>query len=155
VTEAGYERDLGGSREMSVRLTLTFLDATVDDGVTKPAGQSAILSFDRRLNGDWALAARWSKSYRRLTSDYRELYSMSLIRLRPYEMDGDSFGIGLFAGRPSDADRGEEFGAEIFYKLRLTQDISSMPDMQYWYRNDPGGKSVRTFVYGLRVNFSY
>jgi hypothetical protein len=155
VAEAGFERDLGGASEMSVRLTVTHLDATVEDGVTKPAGQSAILSFDRRMSEDWVVAARWSKSYQRLSSDYRELYSAGVIRLQPFSMDGDSIGLGLFVGRPSDNSRGDEYGAEIFYKLRLMQDISIMPDLQYWHRDDPDGESARTLVFGLRINFSY
>ena len=105
-------------------LALRFL------GVTMPAGQSAILSVDRRLGETWVVAARWSKSFRRLTSDYRELYSAGLIRLQPFEMDGDSLGFGVFLGRPSDGQRGNEYGAEVFCKLRLTQDTSVMPDIQ-------------------------
>jgi len=155
VGEAGFERDLGGPDELLIRLTATHLDETVEDGVSKPAGQSVIVSLARKFNERWVIAARWSKSFERLTSDHRELFSIGLILPRPYGLDGDSLGVGVFAGRPSNSERSDEYGAEFFYKLRLTQDISIMPDIQYWHRDDPGGESVRTFVYGVRINFAY
>ena len=155
VAETGIERDIGGPQEFTVRLTVTHLDATVDDGEAKPAGESVILSLARKFHDRWVFAARWSKSYTRLTSDYRELVSLGLIHLSPAELDGDSLGIGVFAGKPSDATRGTEYGAEVFYKLRLTQDISIMPDIQYWYRNDSSVSAARSVVFGVRVNFAY
>lgn len=155
VAETGFERDLGGPHELTARLTITHLDGTVEDGETKPAGESVILSFARKYHDRWVVAARWSKSYTRLTSDYRELVSLGLIHLSPAELDGDSIGIGVFAGKPSDATRGTEFGAEVFYKLRLTQDISIMPDIQYWYRDDSGVSAARAAIFGIRVNFAY
>ena len=155
VGEVGFERDLGGPHEMSTRLTVTHLDATIENGVSKPAGQSIILSFARTYDSHWVIAGRWSKSFRRLTADYRELYSAGLIRLQPLGHDGDSLGFGVFAGEPTDATRGTEYGAELFYKLRLTQDVSVMPDIQYWRRSDADGGTTRTFVYGLRINFAY
>ena len=140
---------------MSTRLTVSHLDETIEDGVNKPAGQSVILSFARKFHDRWVFTGRWSKSFRRLTADHRELYSAGVLRLAPAGLDGDSFGFGVFAGDPSDASRGTEYGAEVFYKLRLTQDISVMPDLQYWHRDDSDGAKVRSFVYGVRINFAY
>ena len=155
VGEAGYERDLGGPQEMSVRLTWTHLDETVEDGITKPAGESAIISFASKFRDRWAVAGRWSKSYRRLTADHKELFSLGLIRLGPFDYDGDAIGFGVFRGEPSAADRGTEYGAELFYRLSLSQDISIMPDIQYWHRDDPDGQRVRSMVYGLRIDLVY
>ena len=155
VGEIGYEKDSGGPDEMSIRLTWTHLDETVDDGTTKPSGESAIISLARKFNDRWALAARWSKSYRRLTADHRELYSVGLLRLQPFGYSGDAIGVGIFRGTPSDDSRGTEYGAEVFYKLAIFQDLSIMPDIQYWQRNDPGGSNTRTVIYGIRINFDY
>jgi hypothetical protein len=155
VAEAGYERDIGGPHEMTARLTVTYLDATVEDGESKPAGESVILSLARKFHDRWVVAARWSRSYGRFTSDYRQLVSLGLIHLQPAELDGDSLGIGVFAGDPSDATKGTEYGAEVFYKLRMTQDVSIMPDIQYWHRDDPGLSDTRSVVYGVRINFAY
>jgi hypothetical protein len=155
VGEVGYERDLGGPHEMAIRLTWTHLDETVEDSTTKPSGESAIISLARKFHERWVLAARWSKSFRRLSADHRELYSFGLIRLQPFDYGGDAFGFGVFRGTPSDESRGTEYGAEVFYKLNIFQDISVMPDIQYWHRSDADGTEVRTVVYGVRVNFDY
>lgn len=153
--EVGIERNLGGPNEFTIRFTYTHLDETVRDGAVKPAGESAIISFERKFNDRWALAGRWSKSYRRLTADYRELYSFAAVLLQPFSFDDDSVGLGLFAGDPADSAKGTEYGAEIFYKLRLTQGISLMPDVQYWYRDDSGGTQTRSWVCGFRLNFEF
>ena len=44
--------------------------------------------------------------------------------LKPFGFVDDAVGLGLFAADPVDSSRGNERGAEIFYKLRLTQDLS-------------------------------
>ncbi len=153
--EVGIERDMDGPNEFAIRFTFTHLDETVRDGTVKPPGESAIISFERKFDDRWALAGRWSKSYRRLTADYQELYSFGLLLLRPFSFDDDSVGLGLFAGDPADSGKGTEYGAEIFYKLRLTQDVSFMPDIQYWHRDDSDGTQVRSWVYGVRLNLDF
>jgi len=30
-----------------------------------------------------------------------------------------------------------------------------MPDLQYWYRNDPDGQRTSTWIAGIRVNFEF
>jgi hypothetical protein len=71
-----------------------------------------------------------------LTADYRELYSLGAVLLGPFGFEDDSVGFGLFSDDPSDSARSTENGAETFYKIRLSQDFSIMPDVQYWHRND-------------------
>jgi carbohydrate-selective porin OprB len=137
-----------------VRLTLSYLDETQRGGI-KPPGEAAIISVTRTFRGHWALAGRWSKSYRRFTADYRELFSLGILRLAPFGFDDDFVGLGLFAGDPSDPEKGHEYGAEIIYKLQLTQSISIMPDIQYWYRNDSNLSRVRSWVFGIRLNFEF
>jgi hypothetical protein len=154
VTEFGFEQDLDGPDAFSIRLTLSHLDETQRDGV-KPPGEAAIVSISRKFADRWAVAGRWSKSYRRLTSEYKELYSLALLRLRPFGFDDDFAGFGVFVGEPTDATKGTEYGAELNYKFRLTQALSVMPDVQYWHRNDSGGAHIRSWVIGFRLNIEY
>ena len=146
---------MGGPNEFGLRLTLSHLNKTVGDGSVKPPGEAAIISVERKFDDRWALAARWSKSYRRFSADYRELFSVGALLLRPFGFVDDAVGFGVFAADPVDSGRGNERGAEIFYKLRLTQDLSMAPDIQYWHRNDSNGARVRSWVYGFRLNFEF
>lgn len=154
VSEFGFEHDPNGPDALAVRLTLSHLDETLRDGV-KPPGESAIISVSKTIDDRWALAGRWSKSYRRLTADYRELLSLGLLRLRPFGFDDDFVGLGFFVGTPSDSQKGTEYGAELNYKFRLTQGLSIMPDFQYWYRDDSDGSKTRSWVVGIRLNLEY
>jgi hypothetical protein len=64
--------------------------------------------------------------------------------LEPFGRLQDLAGLGLFVGDPSEASRGLESGVEVIYRLRLTQAVSVMADLQYWLRDDPGGDSARS-----------
>ncbi len=152
--EVGLEFDRGGPNEAAVRLTGSHLD--VHDGAApdKGPGQSAMVSGYRTFAGRWALSGRWSRSWKRLSSDYRELYALGLLSLRPLSRSLDVAGLGVFTGQPSDASRGTESGAELFYRLQLTQALNLMGSAQYWSRDRAGGGSG-AWVGGLRVNFEF
>jgi hypothetical protein len=149
--EVGIERDVDGPNEAALRLTVSHLDLDDGDG----PGQSVMLSGDRRFNGRWALAGRWSRSFERLSADHRELYSLGVLWLVPLSRTQDIAGVGVFSGEPSDAGRGWESGAEVFYRVRLTQGVGMMPDVQYWSRDDRDGDSARTWVFGVRMELEF
>ena len=153
--EVGFERDVDGPNEAALRVTFSHLDVNDGENPEKGAGQSVMVSGDIRFQGRWALAGRWSKSFNRLSADYRELASLGLLRLDPFSRSQDLVGLGLFAGDPSDSTRGWESGVEVFYRLRLTQAISVMPDIQYWWRDDQDGERARTWVWGIRSEFEF
>jgi hypothetical protein len=154
LAEVGYERDLDGPNEFILRITASHLDLDGENPAEGP-GQSLMLSVERRFSGRWATFARWSKSYKRLSADYQELLSIGVASLEPFGFSGDVAGLGIFVGDPSDPDRGDEYGAELSYKLQLTQDTSIMPDLQYWYRNDPTSQRISTWIVGMRFNFEF
>jgi hypothetical protein len=153
--EVGFERDIGGAKEAALRLTVSHLD--VDDGDNPGAGtgQSAMISAVKRFDGRWALAGRWSRSFGRLSSDYRDLYALGVLWLVPLARSADIAGLGLFSGDPSDAARGRESGGELFYRLKLTQAVGLMLDFQYWSRDDDNAEKVRAQVWGLRAEFEF
>lgn len=153
--EIGFEKNVDRPNEFAIRLTVSHLDETTRGDTVKPPGESVILSIERNFDNRWALAARWSKSLRRYTADYRELYSLGLLLLNPSQSDDNALGFGVFSGNPADPNAGVESGAEVFYKVRLSQDISVTPDVQYWQRRDPDDARVRAWVYGLRLNFEF
>ena len=154
LAEIGFEHDLDGPNETIFRLTGSHLDLDGNNPEKGP-GQSLMFSAERRFNGQWATFGRWSKSYKRLSSDYRELLSLGIAWLQPMGFRQDFLGLGLFVGDPSDPDKGDEYGAELSYKLQLTQDISVMPDLQYWYRSDPDNQKISTWIVGFRGNFEF
>jgi carbohydrate-selective porin OprB len=114
-----------------------------------------MISGDRQFGGHFALAGRWSKSFERLSADHRELASLGLMWLQPFSRSQDIAGLGFFVGDPSDPDRGTESGFEVFYRLKLTQAVSVMPDLQYWSRDDRHGEGARTWAWGIRAEFEY
>lgn len=154
IAEVGFERDLDGPNEAIVRIATSHLDLS-GQNPEQGSGQSLILSAERRFNGRWATFARWSKSYKRLSADYRELLSVGMAWLRPFEFSQDFIGLGFFVGDPTNPERGDEYGAELSYKLQITQDTSLMPDLQYWYRDDPDGQRTSTWIGGIRANFEF
>lgn len=154
LAEAGFERDLGGPNEAILRITASHLDLSGQSPEEGP-GQSLMLSAEHQFDGKFATFMRWSKSYKRLTSDYQELLSMGIALLQPFGFSQDLLGFGVFVGDPSSPEKAYEYGAELSYKLQLTQDISVMPDLQYWYRNDSSAQRISSWVTGVRLNFEF
>jgi hypothetical protein len=153
--EIGFERDVDGPNEAALRLTVSHLDLDDGEGPEHGPGQSVMLSGDRHFNGRWALAGRYSRSFERLSADYRGLLSVGVMWLLPFARSQDIAGFGLFAGDPSDPDRGTESGFEVFYRLQLTQAVGLMPDLQYWSRDDRDGDGARAWVWGIRAEFEF
>lgn len=155
IGEVGFESDFDGPNETAVRLTASHLDVTDGDNPSKGRGQSVMISADKRFNGSWSLAGRWSRSFERLSADYRDLYSLGVIWLVPFARDEDRAGFGLFSGEPSDGTRGRESGGEIFYRVKLTQAVGLMVDFQYWSRDDDGAGDADSRVWGVRAEFDF
>jgi hypothetical protein len=153
--EAGWQRDEGGPNERAARLTLSHLDVLDGPSPKKGPGQSAMLSAHGNFSGRWGLAGRWSKSYERLSSDYRELLSLAVLWLEPFSRPHDNLGFGVFAGDPSDPDRDVESGFEVFYKARISQALSLTPDIQYWSTDGATDRGTHAWVGGLRLNFEF
>ena len=153
--EVGFERGMDGPDERAVRLTFSHLDVHDGDAPGKGPGQSVMVSADRRFGGKWAVAGRWSRSFARLSADYRSLLSLGTMWLTPLGREADLIGVGVFHAAPSDAARESEYGGEVFYRLQLTQGVSVMPDLQYWRRDDRGLERVGSWVSSVRVNFEF
>jgi hypothetical protein len=150
----GYETNLGGPDETAIRLTFSHLDLP-GENPDKGRGQSVMFSGERKFKGRWAVFGRWSKSYKRFESDYRELISIGVSWTNPLGFSDDFLGIGFFSGRPSDPAKSTESGFELCYKLVLTQGLNLMPDLQYWTRKDTGIEQVKTWIGGIRLNVEY
>jgi hypothetical protein len=116
LAEVGYEDDLDGPNEIIFRVTASHLDLSGENPEKGP-GQSLMVSTERRFNDRWAAFGRWSKSYERLSGDYQELLSFGLAWLRPFAFSQDFMGLGFFIGDPTSPERGDEYGAELSYKL--------------------------------------
>jgi hypothetical protein len=155
LAEFGYEHDVDGPNEAALRLTISHLDVRDGEGPEAGPGQSVMLSGDKHFNGRWAMAGRYSRSFERLSADYRELGSLCFLWLSPLAREQDIAGLGFFAGDPSDPARGTESGFEVFYRLKLTQAVSIMPDLQYWSREDDEGEGTSAWVLGIRAEFDF
>jgi hypothetical protein len=153
--EIGFEHDVDGPNEAAVRVTFSYLDVEPSENSLFGPGQSLMISGDKRFGGAWALAGRWSRSFDRLSADYRENFSLGVLWLEPVRRSEDLAGFGLFSGDPSDADLGWESGFEVFYRLQLTNAVSILPDLQYWRRDDPDGNGTRSWVWGIRSEFEF
>jgi hypothetical protein len=156
LAEVGYEHDLEGPDETALRLTFSHLDVEDGDAPQRGPGQSLMVSGVKTFDGSWALAVRWSKSFERLSADYRDLISLGLLLLEPTQRENDILGVGAFLADPSDESFGAEYGGEVFYRLQLTQAMNLMPDLQYW-SNDrtDDGSSEGKWIIGFRLNFEF
>lgn len=155
LAEMGMGRDPSGPDEFSARVTASHLD--LDDGSNpdKGSGESLIVSLLKRHASQWAVAGRWSKSFGRLSSDYRELGSLSFMWLEPFSRPRDLLGVGAFVGDPSDSSKGSEKGLDVFYRIQLTQALNITADIQYWNRRDAGDGTTNTWIYGIRGLFAF
>ena len=151
IGEMGLEWDPGGAKEATLRFTASHLDLDSNGG----SGESLMISGDIQLSSSFALAGRWSKSFRRLTADYQELFSLGTLWTNPFSRGQDLMGFGLFSGKPSKNDLGWESGFEIFYKLQLTNAIGLMPDLQFWFRDDKRNENVESWVWGIRSEIEF
>jgi len=151
LAEIGMEKDIDGANEAALRITFSHLDLKDQSG----PGQSLMISGDILFNGVWAVAGRYSKSFKRFTSDHKELVSLGSLWLQPFDRPQDLVGLGVFTGKPSDPNHNWESGIELFYKLQLTNAISLLPDIQYWFRNDENIPDVQTWVFGLRTEIEF
>ena len=149
--EVGFESDPEGPNEAAIRITFSHLDVHDTDG----PGQSIMISGDIHFKGSWALAGRWSKSFNRLTADYQDLVSLGMVWVTPFSRSQDLLGFGVFTGNPAESETYNwESGFELFYKLQLTNAISILPDIQFWFRDD-AIMDVSTWVWGLRSEFEF
>ncbi|PLX00906.1 MAG: hypothetical protein C0591_00385, partial [Marinilabiliales bacterium] len=98
LAEVGLERDIDGPNEATLRITFSHLDLTDKSG----PGQSLMISGDMLFNGVWGIAARYSRSFKRFTSDYKELVSLGFLWEQPFNRSQDLAGLGVFTGKPSD-----------------------------------------------------
>ena len=151
IVEIGLERDPGGPQEATLRLTGSHLDIDSGEG----PGQSVMVSGDIHFNGIVALAGRWSKSFNRLSADYRELFSLGTLWLNPFSRRQDILGIGFFTGKPSKVQLGWESGFELFYKMQITNAVSLMPDFQFWFRDQADSSGLESWVYGVRSEVEF
>jgi len=153
--EVGYEHDLDGPNEAWLRLTYSYLDVRDGESPGNGPGHALIVSFMKRFEDSWAVSGRWSKSFDRLSSDYREQFSIGGLWLKPFGRSHDFFGFGAFVGVPSDAARGNESGFELNYRLQVTQAVNITPHLQYWNRVDDIGPGADTWIGGIRFTFEY
>ena len=149
--EIGLEHDVDGPNEAAIRLTISHLDA---DDLAGP-GQSIMISGDMSFKGRWAIAGRWSQSFKRLKADYKNLVSLGFLWKDPFSRSQDLAGLGLFSGDPSESQSNWESGVELFYRLQLTHGISLLPDLQYWFRKNTGTSDTKTWVLGLRTEIEF
>jgi hypothetical protein len=151
LAEVGLEQDADGPNETALRITYSYLDLNDISG----PGQSLMISGDKLFNGIWGIAGRYSRSFKRFTSDHKELFSLGALSLKPFNRSQDLAGFGVFTGKPSDPNHNWESGIELFYKLQLTNAIGLLPDIQYWFRNDENIPNVQTWVFGLRTEIEF
>jgi len=151
LAEVGLERDVDGPNEAALRFTFSHLDLKDQSG----PGQSLMISGDIQFNGVWAVAGRYSRSFKRFTADHKELVSLGFLWVNPFKRSADLAGLGAFTGKPSDPNFNWESGIEMFYKLQLTNAIGLLPDIQYWFRNDNNSSDVQTWVFGLRSEIEF
>jgi hypothetical protein len=151
LAEVGFERDADGPNEAALRITYSYLDLKDKSG----PGQSLMISGDILFDGAWGIAGRYSRSFKRLTSDHKELVSLGFLWENPLDRPQDLVGLGVFTGKPSDAELNWESGIELFYKLQLTNAIGLLPDIQYWFRNDENISDVQTWIFGLRSEIEF
>ena len=112
-----------------------------------------IVSIDQDISKNWGVFLRYDDTeFQTLTSGLSQSSSAGFFNRSPFGRSRDDIGIGLFRTKSDQGGRFRETGAEIFYRLRITEWIRTSVTVQYF---DPAKAQGSFFNIGGRVAFEF
>jgi porin len=133
----------------NIHLTAWHVDAREDAGIGSAHGIT--IGANKTWNETWMLFGRagWSKGAAPI---YNQTATVGVGRL--IRNWSDVFGFGVNWGRPPDSSLPEQWSAEVFYRLQLSQNLQLTPSLQYL--KDPALNSEHSSIWvaGLRMRIN-
>jgi len=149
VAELGWTPDFPALGRGHYRLTYTHIDLP---GTGPSSSDSWSFSAEQAMGDGKTLALRASTNDGN-RNDIRRLVSGGLVLDDVFGYEADAIGIGAFWAKPNDRNRREEYGAELFWRLQLTNSVQFTPDIQLWRPSDRNKDGIEA-VFSFRVTIS-
>ena len=144
VAELGWTPDIPKMGRGHYRLTYTHIDLP---GTGPSSSESWSFSAEQAWGEGKTLALRAGTNDGN-RNDIRRLVSGGLVFDDVFGYEMDAVGIGGFWAKPNDSNRRDEYGAELFWRLQLTNSVHFTPDIQLWRpsdRSEDGLEAVLSF----------
>lgn len=144
VAELGWTPDIPAMGRGHYRLTYTHIDLP---GTGPSSSESWSFSAEQAIGEGKTLALRAGTNDGN-RNDIRRLVSGGLVFDDVFGYETDAIGIGAFWVEPDDNNRRNEYGAELFWRLQLTNSMQFTPDIQFWRpsdRNEVGIEAIVSF----------
>jgi len=112
------------------------------------------LSFDQNLTDNYGAFVRYGQNDGGISS-VKRILSAGVSCLAPFGRTNDQTGVGLSYTHPTSSDLRDEYSADVFYRLQLTEGVQLSADAQLI--KDPSANRNQDYeaVFGLRVRLLY
>jgi len=133
----------------NIHLTAWHVDDREDAGI--PSSHGIAIGANKTWNETWMLFGRagWSDGAAPI---YNRTATVGVGRL--IRKWSDVFGVGVNWGRPPDRSLSDQWTAEIFYRLQLSQNLQLSPSLQYLKDPALNPEHSSVWVAGLRMRLS-
>jgi porin len=145
--EVGYRPVFDGLGQGIYRLMLYGRDAESADEI----GWS--VSADQNLSDDLGVFLRYDGNDGGINA-IRHLLAVGVSFLTPFGRENDEAGIGVSYSHPSSNDLQDEYSAEAYYRVQLTEGIEVSPDAQVVFNPSAGNQDV-VGIFGVRLRLLY
>jgi porin len=145
--EVGFKPTIQGFGQGNYRLMLYDRD----DESANELGWS--LSADQSLSDDYGVFLRYGGNDGHINS-IEHLVSMGLSFLRPFGRKNDQAGVGVSYTHPSSRDLRDEYSAETYYRLQVTEGLELSADAQFII-NPSASDQDAVGVFGVRARILY
>lgn len=142
VAELGWTPDFPAFGRGHYRLTYTHIDLP---GPGPSSSESWSFSAEQAMGDGKTLALRASTNDGN-RNDIRRLVSGGLVFDDVFGYETDAIGIGAFWAEPDSSNRRDEYGAELFWRIQLTNSMQFTPDIQLWRPSDHSNDGIEAIV---------
>ena len=145
-----YTPTIPGLGKGRYEVNFSHIERTERFGGDGPASSVWLFSFQQELSEELAAFLRFGTGDGRRT-DVQQSLAAGVVFTQACGYNNDWFGVGMIWNDPSDGNRRDDYGLELFWRLQLTEDIQVTPDLQLYF--DPSMNATRNIeaAFGLRI----
>ena len=111
------------------------------------------VSLDQNISDDFGVFLRYGDNDGGLNSIER-LLSMGISSLAPFGRKNDQAGVGISYTHPANSDLQDEYSADVYYRLQVTEDLELSADTQLILDPSASDQDV-VAVFGVRARLLY
>jgi hypothetical protein len=111
------------------------------------------LSFDQNITDQWGVFLRYGDNDGGINS-IKRILSMGISSLQPFGRKNDQAGIGVSYTHPTESALRDEYSADVFYRLQVTEGFELSADAQIIADPSASNQDV-VGVFGVRARLLY